>query len=134
MHGAQAGCCARDIFDSEMNTAAGLDNWVIEGCYVRSYPLRIQRADMIVLIDLPRWILVWRVLKRTFLTLGRTRLDMAEGCHERFDLEFLRYTWNWPKEQRSVTQDAISARQSGTKLVHLTSPRAVTRFLKSLSA
>ena len=43
---------------------------------------------------------VKRVLKRISTTYGRTRPDLAEGCPERFDWEFLKYVWNYPYNRR----------------------------------
>jgi hypothetical protein len=40
-----------------------------------------------------------RVLLRTLIGYGRTRLDLPEGCPERFDLEFLRYVWDFPDRE-----------------------------------
>lgn len=34
------------------------------------------------------------------MQLQKTRRDMAEGCPEKIDIEFMKYIWNFPKNSR----------------------------------
>jgi adenylate kinase family enzyme len=65
-------------------------NWVIDGNYTRYYQAeRLEKADQIVLLLFPRWHALRRVVTRYFNYRGKTRPDMAEGCEEKIDWEFL---------------------------------------------
>lgn len=70
-----------------------LDNnssWIIDGNYSKLYrERRLEEADRIILLLLGRFTCLWRVLKRWFTNRGSTREDMAEGCPEKIDLEFI---------------------------------------------
>ena len=68
---------------------------------------RAEVADAIVHVDLPRWLCVVRVLKRVALGYGRSRADVAPGCPERFDWDFLKWVWNYPKRSRRRTQELL---------------------------
>ncbi len=66
------------------------DTWIIDGNYGQSMTRRIQEADTILFFDLPLRICLYRAIKRSFFTKGK-RKDMAEGCVERLDIEFLKF-------------------------------------------
>lgn len=69
--------------------------WVFEGGHSATWRPRVERADMLVVIERSVGLRVWRVLRRTLAGLGRTRPDMAERCPERLRSlpEFIRYIW-----------------------------------------
>jgi adenylate kinase family enzyme len=91
----------------------GESEWVIDGNYTKvDKAERIRRADLVVVLALPRGTCIRRILRRQTFNLGRGRLDMADGCVERFDLDFLRFCWNWhrrhPDYAREITRQAGS--------------------------
>jgi hypothetical protein len=53
---------------------------------------------------------------------------MAEGCHERFDLEFFMWVWNYPKEGRRRAMDEISE-LNGKRVVTLKTRQEIDDFL-----
>ena len=59
------------------------ERWIFEGGHSRTWPSRLARADLLVWIDRPLGLRLWRVLRRAFTQLGQTRPDMADGCPER---------------------------------------------------
>lgn len=68
-----------------------------DGNYSRTLPLRSEKADTLVYLDLPRSLCLWRVIWRRATNHGRTRPDMTEGCPERLDLLFLKWIWTFPR-------------------------------------
>lgn len=70
-------------------------HWIFEGGHSATWPSRVARADMLIWIDRPVGLRLWRVLRRAVTSLGRTRRDMAEDCPERLSSlpEFVRYIW-----------------------------------------
>ncbi|MCP4135719.1 MAG: hypothetical protein GY754_32425 [bacterium] len=85
------------------------DTFIIDGNYYNTLEMRIARADTIIFLDIPRWICVFRVLKRIlFSKIGiLKRDDMAAGCRERFDLEFLKYVWDFNENFRSRNYELL---------------------------
>lgn len=68
------------------------DGWVIDGNYsALELKRRKDEADRIILLELNRFVCLWRVLKRRLRYRGVTRPDMAEGCPEKVDREFVRW-------------------------------------------
>ena len=65
-------------------------NWIIKGNYTGL--LQEQRrndADWIVFLNFNRFTCLYRALKRYLHYRGTTRGDVAEGCEEKIDLEFI---------------------------------------------
>jgi adenylate kinase family enzyme len=77
------------------------DEWVVDGNFGGTREMRMQACDTVIFLDIPRRVCMFRILKRTVMYRGRTRPDMAEGCSERFDWEFILWVWNYPNRSRS---------------------------------
>lgn len=77
------------------------DGWVFDGNNTSTYPMRVARAHSLIWLDLPRRRCFPRVLWRIATAYGRTRSNMADGCPERFDREFLEWVWNFDRDSRS---------------------------------
>lgn len=85
------------------------DLWILEGGHSRTYQDRLAHADTFIWLDVPVWLRVWRVLKRSWFYRGRSRPDLPEGCPEQFNwqtIEFLRFIWRTRRSSRA-TLDAI---------------------------
>ena len=74
--------------------------WIMDGGFGASLDLRLPRADTVLWFDYPRLICLARALKRVATSYGRVREDLAPGCPERIDLEFLRYIWDFNDKSR----------------------------------
>lgn len=90
-----------DRFRSEVERIAGLPAWVIDGNYTDTIKPRLAAADAVIYLDVPSWLSVLRLLRRTLVGYGRVRADAAPGCAERLDLSFLRYAWSWNRMRRA---------------------------------
>lgn len=75
-------------------------SYIMDGNYSRTLEKRLVEADTVYFFDLPRYICIYRTIKRRIMNHGKTRIDMAEGCEEKIDLEFLRWIWNFRKRSR----------------------------------
>lgn len=76
------------------------DEWIIDGNFGGTMETRMTRCDTVIWLDLPRSLCTWRILKRTVTYWKKNRPDMAEGCNERFDWEFIKYVWNFPRDTK----------------------------------
>ncbi|NTG60325.1 AAA family ATPase [Agrobacterium rhizogenes] len=72
--------------------------WLIDGTAPSSFDLRLPRTELVLWVRMPRWLCMWGALSRAVRWLGRSRPDMAPGCRERIDREFLRYIWDWERK------------------------------------
>src|SRR5215211_7294532 len=78
----------------------GRDSWIIDGNYSGTLELRIQKCDTIVFLDLPRLLCLWRIVKRNFRYRNGGRPDIAAGCPEKLDAEFVSWVWNYATRSR----------------------------------
>lgn len=88
--------------------------------------LRLAAADTVIFLDTPRFLCLWRVLKRRLRFHRRTRPDMSAGNSERLTLEFLRFVWNYPKQKPALLETL--GRLGHARVVHLRTDRDVRRF------
>ena len=68
------------------------DGWVIDGNYTKlSYNRRVEEADIIIQMLFNRFRCLWRCIKRYHAYKGKCRPDVAEGCNEKMDFEFVKW-------------------------------------------
>lgn len=91
---------SKDEFDNLLKEELKKEKWIIDGNYDRTLKERLKRCDTVIYLDYPRRTCLLGVVKRVISSYGKTRPDMAGGCPERFDLEFMKWIWNFNKEHR----------------------------------
>ena len=103
--------------------------WIMDGNYNRTLAQRIARCDTVIYLDFSRIACLLGVIKRVLTTYGTVRPDMGAGCPERFDLEFLKWVWNFNKNKREKNYRLLNETEGVEKIV-LKNRRAVKRFMK----
>ena len=85
----------RDAAEKERMVEEFLDShsaWIIDGNYRKlSYERRLLEADQIWILLFDRLTRLYRVCRRYRQDRGKNRPDMADGCPEKLDGEFLRW-------------------------------------------
>ncbi len=81
----------RPEFEFRAKELAREDGWVIDGSFSSTLPFRLEQADAVIVFDVPLWVSLWSVFKRRVRYHGQSRPDMAPGCPEKLDLEFVRW-------------------------------------------
>jgi adenylate kinase family enzyme len=99
----------------------------MDGNYSGTLAQRLAAADAVVHLDMPRWLCLLRILRRTLLGYGRRRADVAPGCPERFDRAFILWVWNYPHRSRPKTLRLLEA--ASKPVVTLRSLAAVERWV-----
>lgn len=103
--------------------------WIIDGNYGGTMDIRLNAADTVIFLDIHRTICVYRATKRMLRYRNKTRPDMAEGCEERFDLDFFKWIWNYPKTKRPEILKKLKQLSSDKKIIVLKSPKEVQQFI-----
>lgn len=122
-----AGPAFRDL----QQELAAADTWVIDGGYIPDLDTRLTRADIVVFLDLPRRVCLWRLLRRH----NRPRPDYPDGVREGVGWLFIlaRWVWRYPSQKRLAIDSAIAGYcAAGTTVIRLRSRRQVTEFLRTL--
>jgi len=105
--------------------------WIIDGNFGGTREMRMRAADTIVVLDLPRWLCMLRILKRLAMFYNKKRPDMAEGCNEKIDWEFIMWVWNYRSTSRVRLLKELEP-HSDKNVVILKSRREVTEFLDKM--
>jgi adenylate kinase family enzyme len=107
------------------------ERWISDGNYSGTLHLRVQRCDAIVFFDFPRWLCFWGAFKRRYTWRAQRRPDIAEGCAEQLNLEFLMWIWRYPRASRIRVLNAIELAAPGVKLFTVKSRSDVRNLLAS---
>ncbi len=106
------------------------DRWIIDGNYGSTMEVRLEAADTIVFLDRTRITCLYRVIKRRFMYHRKSRPDMGVGCTERLDRDFLRYVWNFPRDQRNRILQKLAKYEGEKQIISLSNDRDIDLFLE----
>lgn len=107
------------------------ESWVIDGnyqCFLQKK--RLEEADQIIFLDFPRRICFYRALKRYFKNRRKTRADMAAGCIEKMDFEFMRWILHDGRTKERKQHFQMIQQSFSQKTIVLKTPKEVHLFLK----
>lgn len=108
-------------------------SWVIDGNYHKVWGKRMEAADLIIFLDLPRATCLYRAIKRFFQYRKKARPDMTVGCEEKLDWEFIRYIWKYPKTKRYYAIQVIELYKNRKSTIILHNKEEIDNFLAHLS-
>jgi len=107
------------------------NSWVIDGNYSAFYQQqRFEQADMIVFFNFNRFTCFARAFGRYLKYKGKTRPDMAEGCREKFDFEFMKWILNDGRTKKKKKAYADMCRKYADKVVIIRNQRQLDEFLE----
>ena len=104
-------------FDALLEEVLAGEEWIIDGNYNRTLPLRLEHCDTAIYLDFSRFTCLRGAFGRVIRYYGKTRPDMGRECPECFDLQFLVWIWTFHKKNRSNYHRMLSELQG--KEVHI---------------
>lgn len=107
------------------------DAWIMDGNYTGTLDQRLAACDTAIFLDFPPGICLWRVTRRAWRYRHRTREDMAPGCNEKLDLEFLFWVWSYRRRSRPKVEALLQKYQDAITVIRLHSPADVDRYLET---
>jgi len=109
------------------------ESWIIDGNYKETIDLRIAKADTIIMLNLSTLTCLFRIIKRIIINWGKVRSDMPLGCIEKFDLEFLKYVYQFQKTQGVALKEKLQDIANEKKIIILESDKEIKYFIKQIS-
>ena len=119
----------RDEFDKALNEILAGDEWIIDGNYLRTLPLRLSAAEKVFFFDLT----VEECLKGAESRIGTKREDLP-WTETEFDEDFRRYIIDFPKDQLPKIEQLLEDCKDTKDIVIFRSRKEADRYLETLSA
>lgn len=119
----------KEKWNKVLNDLMNKDSYIMDGNYTKTVYERGLHADTAILIDMPRVIAIWRIVKRRIKYRNVTRPDMREGCNEKLDWPFVKWVWNYPRKKQVILNEL---HRSGIEVIVLKGKRGVKQFRNKL--
>lgn len=106
--------------------------WIMDGFYGTTLDARLAAADAVVFLDLSPVLCTWRVVKRWLAYRGIVRADdMAPGCPERMDCEFILYVLRFGRDKAPAIRTRLAVFPG--KVFHVTTPDDVRLVMSQMT-
>ena len=105
------------------------DQWIIEGNYASTLPIRLARADTVIVLDLPAAACLWGIAQRHWRYRGGQH---ADGVYDRITWSFITYVLGYRRSMRPRVAALLAEHGPHAHYVRLTSRRQANRFLRQL--
>ncbi len=115
----------REVFDQKLVEVLDQECWVMDGNYGRTLPRRLERAELVIWLDFPRHICLYRVIKRYLIYHGRKN---PLGNPDHIDFAFLQFIWNFDRENQEKFQSFREHYKDRVPFEKLESPKEVAIF------
>ena len=108
-------------------------SWVIDGNYSKLfYERRMEEADIIILLLFNRFLCLHRAYRRYIKYKNTTRPDMAEGCKEKFDREFVKWILLDGRTKRAKDRYKALISKYGNKVIVIKNQKQLDRYYQSV--
>lgn len=117
--------------EHELKTREG---WIFDGIPKAMLNKRFAAADTIIFFDLPTVLCLVRGIRRRLVLPRKPPNFWPPGSKPHFDLQSLRWIWNYRRDDRPVVVAAIERHRDAIEIVHFrrrSDPRAFLAALKS---
>lgn len=121
----------REEFDKLVLAELEKPQWILDGNFNRTIPMRMEKCDTVIYLDFSRFACMVSWIGRVLKNWGHARDDMAEGCAEWFDPEMAKWIWNFNKNNRENYYRLLNEAE-GVETIVLKNRRAVKKFLGGL--
>ncbi len=108
------------------------ERWIMDGSNPSTFDLRLPRTDLVIWMRISRLVCIWSVLKRWIRFFGRTRPEMAPGCIEKVDWQFMRFIWTYDEKFASRFITGIATHGPEVPVLQLKSRAEVKQLLDLL--
>ncbi len=105
-------------------------SWIIDGNHIPTLAERCQQADLIIFFITPRWRCMIRIFNRWLLFRKQQRTDLARGCFDELNHNYLDYAWHFHKRYQPILK--LCVEQSSAHIMELRSAHALTTMMNAL--
>ena len=124
----------KEAWQSKVAELIAEETWIMDGNYGGTLDVRLEAADTIIFLDVPRVQSLTRVIRRGLRYYGRSRPDLPAGCPEQLRWEFLVWVWTYPKRRRPGILQRLGALAQRKQVHILRTQREIESFLEKLGS
>lgn len=104
--------------------------WIMDGNYKSTLDIRLEACDTVIFLDVNRYLCIYRAVKRALK--NKKRADMAEACEERLDPKFIKFLWNFPRQQRPLISKKLNhLSQEKTVIIAKSGKQALEKVIEA---
>jgi adenylate kinase family enzyme len=118
----------KDEWIVKMDAMTRGESWIMDGNYGGTLEARFAAADLIIFLDISRFICLFRVLRRR----NKNRPDFPDYLQEKFDWTFLKWIWDFPKNSRKHILK-LHEKHPDTPFVAIRNKRELRRILEDFN-
>lgn len=122
-HRADRTTISREDFDDKLKIIMADDTWIIDGNYLRTMPVRLEKADTVFFFDLPLDVCLSGATER----LGNDREDMP-WKDDVLDEEFRQWIIDFPKTQLPIINQLLASYNGN--VVRFTSRKEADEYIE----
>jgi adenylate kinase family enzyme len=125
-----------DAWNKKVKSLAAKTTWIIDGDYFSSMDIRLNAADIIIFLNIPRFICLWRITKR-MLTASKKplRSDLPTECIEKLNrnfITFFKFVWQYHSQKKPVILQKLEKYKSKKQVFILTNQKDIDNLIKHL--
>lgn len=105
------------------------EQWIMDGNYGSTMEMRLERAEMIIFLDMPTWLCLFRIFRRQIQYWGKVRPSMPANCPERLTWTFVHYVLNYRKTRKPGIMKTLNELKQDKQVCVLQKPAEVRTFL-----
>lgn len=125
-HNSDRSTVSRETFDAGLREILQRPEWIIDGNYRRTLPLRFEACTDVFLFDVP----VEQCLKNAAARVGSVREDLP-WVETELDPDFRQYILDFPTDQLPVIQDLIERYHDARRITVFHSAAEADRWLEA---
>ena len=109
------------------------ESWIMDGNYTSTLAQRLEYADTVIFLDLNRVKCLWRCVDRYLKYRGENRPELAAGCNEKIDKDFLKWIWNYPRDVKPRIMELLGNHPE-RQVIMLRGSKGINEFLAKMDA
>lgn len=111
------------------------DEWIMDGNYTQNLAMRMKYAQTVIFLDIPWTVCMFRVIKRNIHNRHNIRIDITDGCEERFDHDFyelLKFIRHFPRTDRVKIVELLELYAYEKEVIIFKNSNSVKQYLQKI--